>query len=64
MQLQAYLSTLGLEDVLEERFEKKLPARQYSVLNVTDVTQASQGDACKANAKVMQVLVLGLKSQR
>ena len=45
--------------MLEDSFEKELPARQDTVLDVTDATQASQGDAREANAKVMQVLVLG-----
>ena len=36
MQLQAYLSTLGLEGVLEESFEKELPARQDTVLDEND----------------------------
>ena len=61
MQLLAYLSTLGLEGVLEDSFEKELPARQDTVLDVTDTTQAIQADAREANAKVMQVLVLGFK---
>ena len=61
MQLFAYLSTLGLEGVLEDSFEKELPARQDTVLDATDTTQAIQADACESNAKVMQVLVLGFK---
>ena len=61
MQLLAYLSTLGLEGVLEESFNQELPARQDSVLDVTDTTQADQSTAREANAKVMQVLVLGFK---
>ena len=35
IQLQAYLSTLGLEGVLEDTFEKELPPQQDLVLNVT-----------------------------
>jgi hypothetical protein len=61
MQLLAYLSTLGLEGVLEETFDKELPERQDSVLDVTDTTQADQSTASEANAKVMQVLVSGFK---
>ena len=63
MQLLAYLSTLGLEGVLEDSFEKELPARQDTVLDVTDTTQAFQADAREANAKVMQVLDWGLRNQ-
>ena len=39
MQLQAYLSTLGLEGVLDESFEKKLPARQDKVLDESDADE-------------------------
>ena len=61
MQLLAYLSTLGLEGVLEEPFDKELAARQDTVLGASDPAEAIQGDAREANAKVMQVLVLGFK---
>ena len=61
MQLLAYLSTLGLEGVLEVTFDKELPPQQDTVLDAMDTVEAVQGDACKANAKVMQVLVLGFK---
>jgi hypothetical protein len=61
MQLLVYSSTLGLEGVLEETFDKELPARQDTVLNATDTTHAIQADAREANAKVMPVLVLGFK---
>ena len=40
MQLLAYLSTLGLEGVLEESFNKELPARQDTVLDATDMAEA------------------------
>ena len=62
MQLQAYLSTLGLEGVLEETFDKEIPPRQDLVLDVTATMQAIQCDAHKATAKVMQVLLLGFKN--
>ena len=59
MQLQAYFSTLGLEGVLEGTFDQELPPQQDTVLDEKDTTQASQVDTRKANAKVMQELVLG-----
>ena len=47
--------------MLEEPYDKELPARQDTVLDATDTTQAVQADAREATAKVMQVLVLGFK---
>jgi hypothetical protein len=61
MQLLAYLSTLGLEEVLDAVFDKELPARQDTVLDKTVADDALQISAREANAKVMQVLVLGFK---
>ena len=61
MQLLVYLSTLGLEGVLAEPFDKERPAQQDTVLNASDPAEAIQGDARKAFAKVIQVLVLGFK---
>jgi len=43
---------------LEESFDKELPGRLYSILDAKYATQASQGDAREANAKVVQMLVL------
>ena len=62
MQLQAYLLTLGLESVLEETLDQEPLPQQESVLDETDATQATQSNARKANANVMQVLVLGFKN--
>ena len=53
MQLQVYLLILGLEGVVEETSKQELPQQQYSVLDTTDLVQAS--------ANVTQVLVLGFK---
>ena len=61
MQLLSYLPTLGPEGVLEETFDADVSQRQDLVLNATDTMQAIQGDARKANTKVVQVLVLGFK---
>jgi len=51
--LLAYLSTFGLEGVLEEPFDKELSARQDTVLDASDAAEAMQGDVHEANAKVM-----------
>ena len=47
---------------MEDTFDKELPPQQDLVLDVTAKTQAIQGDAHKATAKVMHVLVLGFKN--
>ena len=61
MQSVAYLATLGLEFILEEAFGSQMPATQATTLDPNNSVEARLYGAREANAKVMQVLVLGFK---